>query len=82
METESTSVEIFTIRDGDPLSAANRVQKTLAYKRGDWQVRVETDSHMTADASHFLVTNHLDAYEGNTRVFTKSWIFHVPRDMV
>ena len=82
METESTSVEIFTIRDGDPLSAANRVQKTLAYRRGDWQVHIETDSHMTADATHFHVSNHLDAYEGNTRVFTKSWTFCVPRDMV
>ncbi|HEX6386142.1 MAG TPA: CocE/NonD family hydrolase [Anaerolineae bacterium] len=82
METESTSVETFTIREGDPLSAANRVRKTLAYKRGNWYVRVETDSHMTADTSHFHVSNHLDAYEGNTRVFTKSWTCRIPRDRV
>jgi hypothetical protein len=37
---------------------------------------------MTADGESFRVTNNLDAYEGNQRVFSKSWDFTVPRDLV
>ena len=37
---------------------------------------------MTGDSEVFRVTNALEAYEGNTRVFAKSWQFSVPRDLV
>jgi hypothetical protein len=37
---------------------------------------------MTADATHFHLSNQLDAYEGDVRVFTKSWVTAVPRDHV
>jgi hypothetical protein len=43
---------------------------------------VETDSRMTADADVFRVTNVLDAFEGETRIFTKAWTFSAPRDLV
>jgi hypothetical protein len=37
---------------------------------------------MTSDAEHFYITNVLDAYEGNVRVFNKSWHVKVPRHLV
>lgn len=37
---------------------------------------------MTADATHFHLSHHLDAYEANTRVFTRSSTKVIPRDMV
>jgi hypothetical protein len=37
---------------------------------------------MTSDASSFHVTNLLEAYEDETRVFAKSWVSSVPRDLV
>ena len=37
---------------------------------------------MTADAQAFRVTNALDAYEGEARIFAKTWHFSVPRDLV
>ena len=39
-------------------------------------------STMSAGAETFTVTNVLDAYEGDTRVFTKTRSFQVPRDLV
>lgn len=80
METEDLGVETHIIREGDPLSAANRVQRTLTYRRGDWGVRIETDSTLTSTATHFHVTNALHAYEGETRVFARTWTFVVERD--
>jgi putative CocE/NonD family hydrolase len=82
METDSTGVETYTIHEGNPLSASVHIQHTLEYRRGDWQVRIETESKMTADATHFHVTNVLDAYESNTRVFSKAWSHNIPRDLV
>ena len=37
---------------------------------------------MTADTETFYVTNLLEAYEGETRVFAKTWTFQAPRDLV
>jgi len=37
---------------------------------------------MSADADTFYITNVLDAYEGNTRVFTRTWHIQIPRHLV
>jgi predicted acyl esterase len=82
LETDHKTTEIFKVREGDPLSTSQHIQSSLAFQRDEWQVRIDTDSLMTADATHFHLSNHLDAYEGDVRVFTKSWGTAVPRDHV
>ena len=82
LETDHCSTETFTVREGDPLSTSQHFKTTIKFQRENWCVRVETDSLMTADATHFHLSNHMDAYEGDTRVFTKSWSRAVVRDHV
>ncbi|MBI1878458.1 MAG: CocE/NonD family hydrolase, partial [Chloroflexi bacterium] len=82
LEYDDITINTYIIIEGDPLSATVRCEQFLEYHRGDWQVRLETTSTMTADATNFHVTNLLHAYEGATRVFAKSWTFSVPRDLV
>lgn len=82
LETDHCSTETFKVREGDPLSTSQHFKTTIGFQRDDWRVRVETDSLMTADATHFHLSNHMDAYEGDTRVFTKFWTRAVPRDNV
>jgi putative CocE/NonD family hydrolase len=82
MITEDTGRETLTIRDADPLSLVNRVRRTLRYERENWRIRIETDSQLTADADTFYVTCLLEGYENETRVFTKSWKFPIPRDLM
>ena len=82
LEQEARITETFTVHDNDPLSARQEVYHRLAYSRGDWDVWLETESKLTSDATHFYVTNTLDAYEGHTRVFSKSWTARIERDMV
>ncbi len=74
--------EVYTIFEDDPLSASIRCEQTMGMKRGPWRVRVETSSTMSADAEMFYVTNTIEAYEGNTRVFTRTRDFKVPRQGV
>ena len=78
----STGKNVYAIKEGDPLSASIRCERRLDLARDGWSIRVETTSWMTADLESFHVTNVLDAYEGDTRVFNKAWTFSVPRDMV
>lgn len=74
-----TQVDIQRIIEGKPLSASIQAKRSISLGRGGWQTRVEIESLMTSDQNSFLVSNHLDAYEGNTRVFSKSWDCKIPR---
>ncbi|MBP6017130.1 MAG: CocE/NonD family hydrolase [Candidatus Promineofilum sp.] len=82
MEVDDRLLERYTVRDGEPLSLEVHIERTLALRREAWRVRVETVSTMTADAAHFYLNNHLDAYEGDVRIFTKSWTKVIPRRLV
>ena len=82
LETNHRTVETFKVREGDPLSLSQHIRSTIEFQRDDWWIRIEMDSLMTSDATHFHLSNRIDAYEGNVRVFTKSWVTAVPRDYV
>ena len=82
MVVDDHLVERYTVRDGDPLSLKVNIERTIELQRERWRVRVETTSTMTADAANFHLSNHLDAYEGDTRVFTRSWTKLIPRNLV
>jgi len=82
LETEHISTETFAAREGDPLSLRQQIRSSHEFQRAEWRVRIETDSVMTADATRFHVANELIAYEGDTRVFSKSWVSAIPRDNV
>ncbi|HLH70543.1 MAG TPA: CocE/NonD family hydrolase [Candidatus Dormibacteraeota bacterium] len=70
----------YRIREDDPLSAWVAAERTITIARGSWRTRVETRSVMTATASTFVVSDLLEAFEGETRVFVKAWEVEVPRD--
>jgi putative CocE/NonD family hydrolase len=72
----------YRIVEGDPRSAEVRVERHIELSRGEWRTRVQTSSKMSATGEHFLVTDVLDAYEGDERVFTRSWSRAIPRDAV
>ena len=74
--------ERMSIRDGDPLSARTEAHYSVTLARGDWRVRTETNTVVTATRSDFVVSANLDAFEGDTRVLTKTWTAQVPRKWV
>jgi predicted acyl esterase len=82
LEFYNTSSDVYTIVEDDPLSATVRSEGKAGLSRGAWRVHVETSSTMSADAETFYLTHSLDAYESNTRIFTKTGEFRVPRDRV
>jgi len=82
LEMYGKSEERFTIYEDEPLSANIESEQELGLRRGDWDIRIETYSAMSADAGQFFVINKLDAYEGKTRIFTKTWNKTIPRRLV
>ena len=75
-------VDAFTLVEGDPLSATTKSRWTASLERGDWKIRIETSSTLSADTESFHITNELDAYEGNARVHASMRTHTVPRDLV
>ncbi|WP_126425084.1 CocE/NonD family hydrolase [Brevibacillus marinus] len=82
IEYGSVNRNIYTIQEGNPLSAHVRCEWTLNVGRGDWQTRLESVSTMSSDAAQFFITNELVAYEGEEQVFRKTWKHVIPRDHV
>jgi hypothetical protein len=79
---DSLTTNIYSIVEEQPLSARVQCDRRIEISRGEWHIRVETTSVMTSDAGHFHLTNNLDAYEGQVRVFTRSYTRKIPRECV
>ena len=74
--------DVLRITEGEPLSAIVRCERTFTVARGAWRASVQTVSTMSATETAFQVTNALDAYEGDHRVFARTWHAEVRRDGV
>lgn len=79
LEYDATGRDTYRIVDGDPLSALTTSERRIAISRGGWRTRVETSSSLSAPADVFHVGNTLTAYEGEVRVFARTWRAEVPR---
>jgi hypothetical protein len=82
MEVDDRAIEITSVRDGDPLSLRVEIERRVELQRGAWRVWVQSRCAMTADATHFHLSHTLDAYEDDTRVFSRSSTKAIPREMV
>jgi uncharacterized protein len=80
--SEDSSHTVYSILEGDPLSARVEFRASTGMARGDWRARAEVESTMSADSGAFYVTTALSAFEGGARVFTRTWDFSFPRDQV
>ncbi|TDQ41569.1 CocE/NonD family hydrolase [Aureibacillus halotolerans] len=81
LEYGSTNRNVYSINEGDPLSANVRCEWTLDVGRGEWQTHLKSVSTMTCDADYFYLSNEINAFEGDELVFTKTWPAKIPRDL-
>ncbi|MGH7152526.1 MAG: CocE/NonD family hydrolase C-terminal non-catalytic domain-containing protein, partial [Acetobacteraceae bacterium] len=82
IELGNAATHEFRIRDDDPLSARAETTRTQSVRRGEWQVRTETWTRLTASRDAFRVEARVDAYEGDRRVCRREWDESIPRDQV
>ena len=79
---DARNSNLYAITEGLPLSARVECRREIEISRGEWKTRVKTFSEMSSDQDFFHLTNLLDAYEGEAKVFSKSWTVKIPRKLV
>jgi putative CocE/NonD family hydrolase len=75
------ATEWYRSRGDDFTSPSGEVRTTRELKRGDWHITVETRTLLTCDTDHFHINASLDAWEGNTRVFSRIFNEKIPRHL-
>jgi hypothetical protein len=82
LEIRACHDQRYTIKPDDPNAARAQVWWNVGMARGDWQVETRTDTVMTSTKTDFRIQAKLDAYEGERRVFARTWDSTIPRDLV
>jgi len=82
LDTSDASHCVYSIVEGDPLSAAVRFRAGSGMGRGEWHMRSEVTSSMTSDRETFHVETELLVQERGEEIFRRAWRFAIPRDEV
>ncbi|AZM51476.1 peptidase S15 [Streptomyces sp. WAC 01529] len=72
--------ERYTSTGDDFTSVAGESEWTMRFARDDWDVSVRTRTVLRCDEENFFVDATLDGYEGERRVFSRTWNETLPRD--
>lgn len=79
LDYREQAVESYSIVDGDPLSATAGSSWRIGLSRPGWQVDLEIDCTMTADATHFITEHRVQARCDQASVFDRTWHRRIPR---
>jgi putative CocE/NonD family hydrolase len=82
MTVTSEGNAIYTITDGDPLSAKVTTDNYVELARKDTTIRHHSWGNMTCSKTHFIIEMHLEAHEKGKLVFERSWKKRIKRDLV
>ncbi|MGZ3585133.1 MAG: CocE/NonD family hydrolase, partial [Ktedonobacterales bacterium] len=74
--------EAYSITEDDPLSAEVVSEYHVETGGEGWSTKVVASDTVTADADAFHSTCQLEAYEGETRIYARTWTEDFPRDHV
>ncbi len=72
----------FSVRPDDPLSAEQEITLTTTMGRAGWRIRTVAQTRIGCTADDFVLSARLQAWEGEDKVFERSWERQVPRDHV
>jgi uncharacterized protein len=78
-EQSFTRVRSSSVVDDEPLKATASVECRATYRRGDWNVRVESDITMTCNEHQFLVDARLAAFDGGELFAERLFHRNIPR---
>jgi putative CocE/NonD family hydrolase len=80
LEYGDEDMTVFRVNDADPLSASAECAWRTEIGRGPWTTRIDVATSMTGNGEHYHLSARIDAYEGDTQVFTNSRSTSIPRD--
>ncbi|MFP4041573.1 MAG: CocE/NonD family hydrolase [Bacteroidales bacterium] len=74
--------EKYTYRNNNYDTLSGEVLSKRLFKRNDREATAITRTILTSTRTHFRIRATLDAYEEETRIFSKSWDESIPRDLL
>jgi len=80
MELGRRTTETYGWTGDDFTSVFGKVEWSMRFTRGDWDVRTVTRTKLTSTETDFLIHAELDAYESDNRVHSRNWAISIPRD--
>jgi len=80
MEIYSKTEEYYTFFCNNYNTVKGEVKTVRGFNRKNWEIETITRTILTSDENYYRIRAELDAYEGETRVFSKSWDRKIPRD--
>lgn len=72
----------FRIQESDPLSAQAELEQETSLRRGDWHIRLDCRTRLTATADYFQFSGRLRAHEDDVLFEEKDWALSIPRKLV
>ncbi len=82
LEVAEATTSHWRVRADDPLSARGDIATTVRRRRGSWSIRTEMRSTMSVTKDAWVIAASLEAFEGERRVFSRTWDSAIPRDLV
>ncbi|MGJ7456714.1 CocE/NonD family hydrolase [Halomonas sp. RA08-2] len=82
LEIAARVTERYQYSYGNYDSVSGWTEWQRSFKRGDWEVHTLTRTRLTSDSDNFRIRATLDAWEGDTRIYARTWDEIIPRDLV
>jgi hypothetical protein len=82
LEVEHRTFKRFRIGEEDPGSAKAEVIQKTCFRRGSWNIRVETRISFSSSPDDFMLEAELTAYEGDEQFFSRTWERRVKRELL
>ena len=82
LDVTRRAVERYTFKGTDVNSVRGETDWVMGFQRDDWSVYTYTKTVLTSTPDAFHVYAELDAYEGDTRVASKTWNTRIDRDFI
>ena len=80
LEAQARSTERYSVSEDDPLAATAEVMWSWVFERDDWKIRTESRTHMSCTKRDFILQASLTAYEGESKVFERTFNEVIPRN--
>ena len=82
LATDSVCHEEWRIHPDDPLSAIGIFDWVETLTRGDWSVHTHCTACLTASADTWHMQARIEAFEGETLIYSKDFAADIPRDSI
>jgi hypothetical protein len=82
VETEFIKTLRYRIHPVDPTSARAEAEYDLVHRHPHgWDTRIKSRSAVACTATHYIVESDVSAFDGEVRIFARSWTERIARDL-